>query len=142
MCIRDRANVSHELRTPLTAIQGYADTLLDVDDAPETRRKFINIIRKHASRMVRLVEDLLTLSRLENGEGMSEGEECAPDDALELSLIHISLTRVSQRVAPRASDASRNESGTACMASSATLQMVGTLINASMREALNRLRPV
>ena len=81
MCIRDRANVSHELRTPLTAIQGYADTLLDVDDAPETRRKFINIIRKHASRMVRLVEDLLTLSRLENGEGMSEGEE--------LSLIHI-----------------------------------------------------
>ena len=52
------------------------------------------------------------------------------------------LTRVSQRVAPRASDASRNESGTACMASSATLQMVGTLINASMREALNRLRPV
>ena len=80
------ANVSHELRTPLTAIQGYADTLLDVDDAPETRRKFINIIRKHASRMVRLVEDLLTLSRLENGEGMSEGEECAPDDALEDAL--------------------------------------------------------
>lgn len=75
------ANVSHELRTPLTAIQGYADTLLDVDDTPDTRRKFVNIIRKHAAHMVRLVEDLLTLSRLENGEGMADGV-AVPETAL------------------------------------------------------------
>lgn len=76
------ANVSHELRTPLTAIQGYADTLLDVDDDPENRRKFVHIIRKHAAHMVRLVEDLLTLSRLENGEGMPEGGSADPEAAL------------------------------------------------------------
>src|SRR5205814_3035849 len=57
------ANVSHELRTPLTSIQGYAETLLD--SAPEGNhlREFLEIIRKNASRMSRLTEDLLTLAR-------------------------------------------------------------------------------
>ena len=49
---------------------------------------------------------------------------------------------VSQRVAPRASDASRSVRGTANSASSATEQMVGTLMNASMSAAFNRLSPV
>jgi len=61
------ANVSHELRTPLTSIQGYTETLLDT--APEgSQREFLEIIRKHALRMHRLTEDLLTLARVESGE--------------------------------------------------------------------------
>lgn len=63
------ANVSHELRTPLTSIQGYAETLLDTaasDNSPV--REFLEIIRKNASRMSRLTEDLLTLARVESGE--------------------------------------------------------------------------
>ena len=62
------ANVSHELRTPLTSIQGYAETLLD--SAPENNhvREFLEIIRKNATRMSRLTEDLLTLARVESGE--------------------------------------------------------------------------
>jgi two-component system, OmpR family, phosphate regulon sensor histidine kinase PhoR len=62
------ANVSHELRTPLTSIQGYAETLLD--NAPENNhvREFLEIIRKNATRMSRLTEDLLTLARVESGE--------------------------------------------------------------------------
>jgi two-component system, OmpR family, phosphate regulon sensor histidine kinase PhoR len=62
------ANVSHELRTPLTSIQGYTETLLD--SMPETNhgRDFLEIIRKNATRMSRLTEDLLTLARVESGE--------------------------------------------------------------------------
>jgi two-component system phosphate regulon sensor histidine kinase PhoR len=62
------ANVSHELRTPLTSIQGYAETLLDMESAENGTREFIEIIRKNAARMSRLTEDLLTLARVESGE--------------------------------------------------------------------------
>jgi two-component system, OmpR family, phosphate regulon sensor histidine kinase PhoR len=63
------ANVSHELRTPLTSIQGYTETLLD--STPKTDdpvREFLLVIRRNASRMARLTEDLLKLARVESGE--------------------------------------------------------------------------
>ncbi len=62
------ANVSHELRTPLTSVQGYSETLLDGNPSPETSREFLEVIRKNATRMVRLTEDLLTLAKVESGE--------------------------------------------------------------------------
>jgi two-component system phosphate regulon sensor histidine kinase PhoR len=62
------ANVSHELRTPLTSIQGYTETLLDGGTENGHTREFLDIIRKNASRMSRLTEDLLTLARVESGE--------------------------------------------------------------------------
>jgi len=61
------ANASHELRTPLAAILGYVETL-DDDAAigdPATRKRFLRIIRDEAWRMQRLVEDLMSLSRIE-----------------------------------------------------------------------------
>lgn len=63
------ANVSHELRTPLTAIQGFAETLLNggLEDEKNNRR-FVEIIRNHASRLARLTEDLLELSKIEAGK--------------------------------------------------------------------------
>jgi two-component system, OmpR family, phosphate regulon sensor histidine kinase PhoR len=63
------ANVSHEFRTPLTAIQGFAETLLSgaLED-PVNRRRFVEIIREHATRLARLTEDLLKLSRIEAGQ--------------------------------------------------------------------------
>ena len=62
------ANVSHELRTPLASIRGYAETLLTgaLEDAANAR-KFLEIIERHALRLGRLVDDLLTLSDLELG---------------------------------------------------------------------------
>lgn len=60
------ANVSHELRTPLTAIQGYAETLADMHDMPEDCRRFGEIIRKNGMYLNRMVEELLSLARLEN----------------------------------------------------------------------------
>ncbi|MBZ4686427.1 MAG: two-component system, OmpR family, phosphate regulon sensor histidine kinase PhoR [Clostridia bacterium] len=61
------ANASHELRTPLTAIKGYAETLLDgaLEDE-KISRKFVTIINKEADRLMKLVEELLTLSRVES----------------------------------------------------------------------------
>lgn len=58
------ANVSHELRTPLTAIQGSAETLLELSETPQARR-FAEIIHKHACALARMVEDLLQLTRLD-----------------------------------------------------------------------------
>ena len=61
------ANVSHELKTPLTAVSGYAETLLDDGIPPEQRRRFVETIHENATRMQRIVDDLLDLSRIESG---------------------------------------------------------------------------
>jgi two-component system phosphate regulon sensor histidine kinase PhoR len=72
------ANVSHELRTPLTAIQGYVEALQDeVPPNPEEAARFLEIIARQASRMERLVRDLLRLARLEAGQ---EPVERTPTD--------------------------------------------------------------
>ena len=59
------ANASHELRTPLTAIIGYAESLQDEDLEPSLAAKFIGTIRDQAERMYRVIEDLMSLSRIE-----------------------------------------------------------------------------
>jgi two-component system phosphate regulon sensor histidine kinase PhoR len=60
------ANVSHELRTPLTSLVGFIDTLLGpaAKDAA-AREKFLGIMRNQAARMSKLIDDLLSLSRIE-----------------------------------------------------------------------------
>jgi len=63
------ANVSHELKTPITSIKGFVETLLDGSmHHPEEAERFLAIIARHADRMNAILEDLLTLSRLE-GQG-------------------------------------------------------------------------
>lgn len=76
------ANVSHELRTPLTSIQGYAETLLDSANENNHAREFLEIIRKNASRMSRLTEDLLTLARVESGEQRFDIQPVVPSELL------------------------------------------------------------
>ena len=62
------ANVSHELRTPLTVVGGFIETLLDLPNLDTaTRESQLRLMFDQTRRMQRLVEDLLTLSRLENG---------------------------------------------------------------------------
>jgi two-component system, OmpR family, phosphate regulon sensor histidine kinase PhoR len=69
------ANVSHELRTPLTSIQGFAETLLNpaVTDPVEIK-KFLEIIQRHAARLGRIIEDILTLSRIEKDQDNNQIE--------------------------------------------------------------------
>ncbi len=63
------ANVSHELKTPISMVRGYAETLSDDDGSvsPADRVKFAKTIFRHAERLSAIVDDLLTLSRLESG---------------------------------------------------------------------------
>ncbi len=77
------ANVSHELRTPLTSIQGYAETVLDNEQLSDTAREFLEIIRKNATRMARLTEDLLVLARVESGERNFQRESATPQELLD-----------------------------------------------------------
>ena len=59
------ANVSHEFRTPLSIINGYLETLEEGGVGREMLRKSISVMRRHADRLNRLIEDLLTISRME-----------------------------------------------------------------------------
>jgi two-component system phosphate regulon sensor histidine kinase PhoR len=62
------ANVSHELRTPLSLIKGFVETLLEgAKNDPELSSRFLQTIEKHTDRLTYLIEDLLTISRLESG---------------------------------------------------------------------------
>ena len=63
------ANISHELRTPLTGLTGFIETLrTTARDDPDARERFLAIMEKEARRMGRMVEDLLSLSRVEADE--------------------------------------------------------------------------
>lgn len=61
------ANASHELRTPLSTLIGYTETLREQADEidPETRERFLSVVHDEARRMQRVVEDLISLSRIE-----------------------------------------------------------------------------
>jgi two-component system phosphate regulon sensor histidine kinase PhoR len=59
------ANVSHEFRTPLSVISGYLETLADEEVDGEMTRRSVAAMQRHALRLNRLIEDLLTISRME-----------------------------------------------------------------------------
>ena len=69
------ANVSHELRTPLTVLGGFLETIIDMPRLEtEMTRRTLRLMRDQAQRMQRLVEDLLTLSRLESTQNAPRDE--------------------------------------------------------------------
>jgi len=89
------ANASHELKTPLAVIRGYADTLLE--GGPEDKDhhlSFIKAIQDHSKRLTSIVEDLLTLSRLETSH------------AIEKIAIHLTrfVENVTQHLSPLAKE--------------------------------------
>lgn len=65
------SNVSHELKTPITSIKGYIETLRDgaINDA-EAAKPFLDIIARQAGRLDSIIDDLLTLSRIESNESV------------------------------------------------------------------------
>jgi two-component system phosphate regulon sensor histidine kinase PhoR len=90
------ANVSHELKTPLTAIRGYAETLRDgALEEPATARRFTERILTGCQRLQALLDDLLTLSRLESGAPQPSERE------------PVELQAVIHRAAELVSDAAR-----------------------------------
>ena len=74
--------VSHELRTPLTALQGFSELLLARDVPPDRARRYLRHVQTESQRLGRIVADLLDLSRIESGRGLSLRRE--PFDLREL----------------------------------------------------------
>jgi two-component system phosphate regulon sensor histidine kinase PhoR len=68
------ANASHELRSPLTVIMGYLDALAGDDHIPDSWQQPVTVMQEQSIRMLRLVEDLLQLSKLESGQSVSKGQ--------------------------------------------------------------------
>ncbi len=76
------ANASHELRTPLASLSGFIDTLLGpAREDPAARERFLGIMQVQANRMARLIDDLLSLSRIELNAHLR------PDKALDLAAV-------------------------------------------------------
>lgn len=87
------ANVSHELKTPITLIKGFVETLQDgAMRDPEEAERFLGIVGKHADRMDALLDDLLTLARLERPD--------APPLRKETVAIGLLLDDVAQTLEP------------------------------------------
>jgi two-component system phosphate regulon sensor histidine kinase PhoR len=77
------ANASHELRTPLAAVSGFIDTLRGhARDDAEAREKFLGIMSVEAGRMRRLIEDLLSLTRIELNEHVRPSNLLRLEDAV------------------------------------------------------------
>ncbi len=91
------ANVSHELRSPLSVLSGFIETLLDGAAEDEAdRNHFLGIMQTEAARMQRLIDDLLSLSRVESEEHR------APRDAVDLvSLLEQVISLNAQQAATR-----------------------------------------
>ncbi|MBM3223497.1 MAG: HAMP domain-containing protein [Candidatus Tectomicrobia bacterium] len=83
------SNVSHELKTPITSIQGFIETLRDgaLHDSAHAER-FLGIIARHAERLHAIIEDLLALSRLEQG---SEHYDIPRTEACLSDLLHAAI---------------------------------------------------
>ncbi len=80
------ANVSHELKTPITSIKGYVETLLDgaINDKEDAVR-FLEVVSRQADRLNAIIEDLLSLSRIEQG---SDQERIAFEPASVCDVLH------------------------------------------------------
>ncbi|MEU0492524.1 sensor histidine kinase [Nocardiopsis changdeensis] len=66
------ANISHELKTPVGALSLLAETVQDASDDPEAVRRFTDRMQTEASRLTALIQDLITLSRIQGAEPMAE----------------------------------------------------------------------
>ena len=81
------ANVSHELRSPLSTLVGFIETLSNTDDlAPDEKQKFLAIMDSEARRMTRLIDDLLSLSKVE------ADEHVRPRDQIDIEQVISAIT--------------------------------------------------
>jgi two-component system phosphate regulon sensor histidine kinase PhoR len=77
------ANVSHEIRTPLTVLSGFVETMQSLELSPEERHQYLGLMSQQAHRMQTLVNDLLTLSRLEGSPAPGQGEWVSTQELLD-----------------------------------------------------------
>ncbi|MDO5042486.1 MAG: ATP-binding protein [Slackia sp.] len=130
---RFTANVSHELKTPLTVISGYAELIDRGIARPEDVQKFAGLIHAEAQRMKTLVDELLTLSRLDDAQAAAEGMRIDMDQ-------DVSLAQVARTVVARLEPAARNRNVALCVAAPDDdgLSDIAVKGNARMLEEMTR----
>src|SRR6476659_5997948 len=90
------ANASHELRTPLSTVLGYAETLAEENDLPpDLRSDFGRTIRDEAKRMLRIIEDLMSLSRIEADRFIAPAERVEISDVVNSAIANAGHLRTS-----------------------------------------------
>jgi two-component system sensor histidine kinase SenX3 len=92
------ANVSHELKTPVGALQLLAETIGDSSDEPETVRRFAARMLVESSRLTRLVQELIDLSRLQGAEPMVTREDVALAAVIAESVDRVGLAAESKGI--------------------------------------------
>jgi len=95
------SNVSHELKTPITSIKGFVETLRDgAFDDREHAERFLGIIARHAERLHAIIEDLLALSRLEQGDESYDipRSETFLTDVMQAAILDCAAKAEAQRV--------------------------------------------
>jgi two-component system phosphate regulon sensor histidine kinase PhoR len=94
------ANASHELRTPLASLIGFIDTLRGpAADDPPAQARFLDIMAEQAARMNRLIDDLLSLSRIELTEHQMPGGDVSLPDLVERMLAAFEIRLKQRRIA-------------------------------------------
>src|SRR5499427_3263589 len=95
------SNVSHELKTPITSIKGFVETLRDgAIEQREHAERFLGIIAPHAERLHAIIEDLLALSRLEQGDESYDipRSETSLLDVVQVAILDCAAKAEAQRV--------------------------------------------
>jgi two-component system phosphate regulon sensor histidine kinase PhoR len=127
------ANVSHELKTPITSIKGFVETLLDgAIQEPDNALNFLHIIAKHADRLNEIIDDLLSLSRIE--QDSEQGKiALAPDRLQEVLRNAIQVCRERAKAKDIAIDLTCPEDLAAAINAPLLLQAVTNLIDNAVK---------
>ena len=97
------ANVTHELKTPLTSIRGSIELLKSADRDEETRRYFYDVLDIEAERLHHLIDDMLTLSQIENAKEDPTLVQCDAAEEIQKAVARLARVAESNQVAVRCS---------------------------------------
>lgn len=129
------ANVSHELCSPLTIVHGFASTLARNDPPPDARRQFADAILSNATRMQRVIDDMLDLSRLESGRWSPRIERLNIPDLVQEALDSFQAAAAAKGITLT----SRLDDGIATMEAdkTATRQILSNLLDNAIRHTFS-----
>ncbi|WP_413561214.1 response regulator [Bdellovibrio sp. HCB209] len=77
------ANMSHEIRTPMNAILGFTELMLDEDQTPEERAKWIHTVQRNGDQLLKIIDEILDISKVESGRLQIENVEVDVESVLE-----------------------------------------------------------
>jgi len=91
------SNMSHEIRTPMNAILGFSTLLSDPGVSEEEKTEFINIIRERGNDLLRIIDDIIDIAKIESGQIKIEIRECAVNQLM--TNLMVTLTEVKRKTA-------------------------------------------